>query len=185
MLIYVMEICKTEQRATSVNNIIYIDKTMSQNFNPNIMVYNLAEHEERVERIIRKSFTSSYMSNTKWEKLFKALDVAQMSLDIVLLKRVDRNIPYRTSMPKTRDLEGIWVSEGKNDCKYFYKEIEWMEFLYSNKPVITSFYRNERIYKEPVGCNQTIELAALIIESLGDYESEITQTGLRIYGYKN
>jgi hypothetical protein len=137
-------------------------------------VVDLKKHEETIDRLISHSYRSSYMSNTKWEKLFSALDVENLTLNQVLLKRVGKDEPYKTYMPKKEDLEGIWVSEGKNDCNYFYKEIEWIELLNTAKPsnIPIQYYK------------QSIEEAHKIIITLGQFETEITSTGLRIYGYK-
>ena len=147
---------------------------MSLNFNPDSKAFNLKEHEERIDRLISKKYSASLMSNAKWEKLFKALDTEHININHILLKRVDRIDPYVTYMPKTDDLEGIWVSEGKNDCNYFYKEIEWLELI--------SVYKPSNIPAQYV--HQTIELAIKIIEKVGQLDVKQTDTGLRIYGHK-
>jgi len=147
---------------------------MSNNFNPKSKVFDLREHEERIDKLVAKRFSISFMSNSKWEKLFKALDADDITLDHVKLKLVDRKTPVITYMPKTEDLENIWVSEGKNDCNYFYKEIEWIELLRVYKPSnVPSQY-----------VHQTIDLASEIITQTGQFETENTETGLKIYGYK-
>lgn len=114
------------------------------------------------------------MSNAKWKKLFMALDTENIFIAYVMLKKVGRKDPYITYMPKTEDLEPVWVSEGKNDFNYFYKEIEWIELINAYKPSnIPAQY-----------IHQTINLAAGIIHKVAQFEIEITDTGLRIYGYK-
>jgi hypothetical protein len=147
---------------------------MTQNFNPSSASFDLKEHEERVNRLIYQQYSASFMSNAKWEKLFGALDIESILINHILLKRVDRIEPYLTYMPKTEDLNGIWVSEGKNDCNYFYKEIEWIELI--------NVYKPNNIPAQYV--HQTIEFAANIIRQIGYFELEYTNTGLRIYGHK-
>lgn len=145
---------------------------MSNNFNPK--VFDLNNYEEKIDKLIERSYTTSFMSNSKWEKLFSALDTEEMILDHVLLKLVNIEHPIKTYMPKKEDLEGIWVAEGKNDYNYFYKEIEWIELLLIAKPSNIPY----KYY------NQTIELANSIINVVGQFETEHTPTGLRIYGHK-
>jgi hypothetical protein len=147
---------------------------MTQNFNPKSEVFNLKEHEERINKLISKQYSASFMSNAKWEKLFRGLDTENILITHIILKRVDRKDPIITYMPKTEDIEGIWVSEGKNDCNYFYKEIEWIELI--------NVYKPSNIPSQYV--HQTIELAASIISKIGQFEIESTDTGLRIYGHK-
>ena len=147
---------------------------MSNNFNPNKRAYDLREHEERIERLIVKNYSISFMSNTKWRKLFLALDIDGMILNHVLLKCVDKDKPRRWHMPKTDEIEKIWVTEGKHGCDYVYKEMEWLELLNTAKPSNVPY----RFYE------QTVELATSVIKSLGEFETEKTPLGLRIYGYK-
>ena len=136
--------------------------------------FDLQKHEEEIDKLIAREYQSSYMSNAKWRKLYSALDIDEIVLDQILLKRVDREEPYISYMPKNEDIENLWVSEGENDCNYFYKEIEWLELLKTANPsdIPSQYYP------------QSIELAELIIKDLGHFEVEKTETGLKIYGYK-
>lgn len=138
------------------------------------MIFDLNKHEIAIDKIVSNNFSSSFMSNTKWKKLFSALDVENILLKRVLLKRVNDHEAYETYMPKKEDLEGVWVSEGKNEYNYFYKEIEWIELICTVKPS-----------NMPIQYfDQSIDEAEIIIRNLGQFEIERTRNGLRIYGYK-
>lgn len=123
-------------------------------------VFDLNEYEVKIDKIISKSFSASYMSNAKWRKLFTAIDKESLSIDSFMIKRVNRDAPYRTYLPDKDDIEELWVSEGKNDCNYFYKEIEWIEFQSEVLPLTE------------------------IISSLGSFEIDNSDNKLKIYGHK-
>lgn len=147
---------------------------MSQNYNRQSKLFDLKEQEDRVAKLVSSKYSASFMSNTKWEKLFKALDTNDLLIKYILLKRVNRKEPYISYMPKVDDLEGIWVSEGKGECNYFYKEIEWIELIHVHKP---SNIPSQCIY-------QSTEVAFNVINNIGKFEIELNHSGLRIYGYK-
>lgn len=136
--------------------------------------FDLKEHERRIDKLIANRFSASFMSNSKWERFFSALDVDMINIRAMLLKRVGRIDPHVTYMPKKEDLEKIWVSEGYNDCSYFYKEIEWLELINVFKP---SNIPSQYVY-------QNIDDAESIINKIGKFEVERTPGGLRVYGYK-
>ncbi|WMS88739.1 DUF6678 family protein [Pleionea litopenaei] len=136
--------------------------------------FDLKEHERRIDKLIANRFSASFMSNSKWERFFTALDVDMINIRAMLLKRVGRIDPHVTYMPKKEDLEKIWVSEGYNDCSYFYKEIEWLELINVYKP---SNIPSQYVY-------QNIDDAESIINKIGKFEVERTPGGLRVYGYK-
>ena len=139
-----------------------------------MQAFDLKKYEEDIDKVIAEKFNACLMSNSKWQKLFYALDTENILIEQVLLKTVNREQPFQTYMPKTEDLETMWVSEGKNDCNYFYKEIEWIELLYRVKKG-----QNPYTYLE-----QTIASVELILNSIGKFEIAYTDSGLRIYGYK-
>ncbi len=138
------------------------------------MIFDLNEHELKINKIVSEKFNSSFMSNSKWKKLFSALDLDDLVLKKVRLKCVDARDSYETYMPKKEDLEEVWVAEGANHYKYFYKEIEWIELIYTVKPsnMPAQYY------------NQSIDEAENIIRTIGQFVIERTEDGLRIYGYK-
>ena len=139
-----------------------------------MQVFDLEKYEKNIDKVISEKFSSRLMSNSKWQKLFSALDTKSIFIEQILLKKVSLEQPVLTYMPKTEDIETIWVSEGKNDCNYFYKEIEWIELLYRIKKG-----QNPYTYLE-----QTIAAVEPILNSIGKFEIAHTESGLRIYGYK-
>ena len=139
--------------------------------------FDLYKHEQKLDKTISSNYQYSFMSNTKWKKLFSALDIPELIFDQIILKKVNTDMPYRTWVPQKDDLEDKWVSEGENEYSYFYKEIEWIEI-----PKIVKPYGYENIpFKHYI---QDIELIKNILEEIGKFEIEITDIGFKIFGYK-
>lgn len=137
-------------------------------------MFDLAKYEEKIDKLIRDDYTCSYMSNSKWIKLFKALDTDEITLNHVSLKKISNLDSFFTYMPKSEDLDLKWVTEGYNECKYFYKEIEWVEFVACYKP---SDIPAEYEY-------QSIDLVRNVISSIGLFQVEESLNGLKVFGYK-
>ena len=141
------------------------------------MVFDLREHEAQIDKTIAKNFRRPLMSNSKWRKVFSALDSSDLIMKQGILKLVSSGREHRTWTPKNTDLEDQWVSEGKGHYHYFYMEIEWIEFPRIGKP-----YGKENI--PHAHYRQTIEEAREIIESIGILKIDETPLGCRLYGYE-
>lgn len=100
------------------------------------------------------------MSNTKWRKLFSEIAKSGIVEPSMNLKRVSIDKPRSTYLPEQRDIEELWISEGKNDCNYFYKEIEWVELLGS-----------------------CAEIKG-VLDKVGQFNCAETESGVLVYGYK-
>lgn len=122
--------------------------------------FDLKAYEVKIDKIINQSFSTSLMSNPKWRKLFSAISTHGVAEGQINLKRVNREKPYMTYLPELEDIEELWVSEGKNDCNYFYKEIEWVELLGNPKKINN------------------------VLDSIGQFFCSNTKSGVVIYGYK-
>ncbi|WCL51043.1 DUF6678 family protein [Leptospira sp. GIMC2001] len=139
--------------------------------------FDISEHEDRIDKLISKIFNHSFMSNSKWKKLFTALDNEDIVLNQINLKLVDRDIPFLSYMPKSEDLEEFWISEGTNSYNYFYKEIEWLELTWVGK---IEGYKSIPFKHY----HQDIEKAIELVKTIGSFRYELLSTGLRIYGYE-
>jgi hypothetical protein len=137
-------------------------------------MFDIAKYEQKIDKLISNNFNCSYMSNSKWIKLFKALDHEHINFNHISLKKINNLESIYTYMPKSEDLETKWVSEGYNEFNYFYKEIEWIEFLTCYKP---SNIPAQYVY-------QSIDEVCKIISSLGQFEMVETKDGFKILGYK-
>lgn len=137
-------------------------------------MFDIAKYEQKVDKLIANQFNCFYMSNSKWLKIFRALDCSGITLERISLKKVTSSTPYITYMPKSEDLEPNWVSEGSNELNYFYKEIEWVEFLACYKP---SNIPTQYVY-------QSIDKVSEIITNIGQFEFINTNNGLKLFGYK-
>ncbi|PKM19838.1 MAG: hypothetical protein CVV11_09565 [Gammaproteobacteria bacterium HGW-Gammaproteobacteria-15] len=123
-------------------------------------VFDLKAYEEKIDRIIAQSFSASLMSNAKWRKLFSEISKSGFAKPSMKLKRVSREDAYNTYRPELEDIEELWVAEGKNDCNYFYKEIEWVE-LFGSSSEINS-----------------------VLAKIGQFKCFDTELGVLVYGHE-
>lgn len=123
-------------------------------------VFDLKAYEDRIDKIIAKSFSASFMSNAKWRKLFSEISKSGVAKPNMRLKHVRRADAYNTYRPELEDVEELWVVEGKNDCNYFYKEIEWIE-LFGSSSEINS-----------------------VLAKIGQFRCFDTELGVLVYGYE-
>ena len=82
----------------------------------------------------------------------------------MLIKKVLEIEAKGTFVPDHGDIEERWISEGKNDCKYFYKEIEWLEAYFDNDESKSTF----------------IDSAC----AMGEFDLLSNHRKIRVYGYK-
>ena len=126
-----------------------------------------AERHESPMQLARLS-KASFMSNTKWEKLFIAVKNSEISLSDGTRKDISCDVIRRFNLKK----DGLYIFNGKH-YRYStydigdggpvdYRDIEWV-FVPSNN-----------------------DLNALknLIDGLGLYEYDINEDGMKIYGYK-
>ncbi|WP_345886907.1 DUF6678 family protein [Shewanella algae] len=114
---------------------------------------------DRLDTLISRNFSASYMSNAKWVKLLKAAcslypGVSEFKYKLVYSDEVKSSIIEQYE----EQIDDHWFIEPS-----IYKEIEWIEFPFDLNP-------------------RLIELEK-IIDQLGKFEIHHTSTGLRIMGY--
>ncbi|MGE0652758.1 MAG: DUF6678 family protein [Alphaproteobacteria bacterium] len=135
--------------------------------------------EERLERsIIRRDFDASFMSDTKWRKLFAALDRPDLELTQCIVKFVDVEREHRIAAPRSIALH---PPRPYVDTPEFgpvtLRSIEWLEF-----PALAEWPQRDHVPARIVP--QDIERARTIIEALGRYPVEETKRGIRIVGHQ-
>ena len=145
------------------------------------MGYN-SEHFQKFEKRLEKARFSkdSYMSNSKWEKLFKAVANSEISLCDGSIK----NLTDEYIRPFNLKSDGLYCvrysTADKCGGPVYYKEIEWI--------FIPAFHEIERRNREEklVPQIQTNDIYALkeLIDALGKFEYDFNENGLKIYGYK-
>lgn len=124
----------------------------------------------KVDSIVKHRFSASFMSDSKWVKLLKALSEIGDSIRSCKVKliwddslrdlRIDSTLSYEFDFYE-HSMEAMVSGQPKGF--YDYKELEWIEF--SNQ-------------------EQDIEKISSYIKSIGQFELEKTADGLRLYAYK-
>lgn len=127
-------------------------------------------------------FSASFMSNTKWRKLFTVIHDKSLPLAICYWKLVKKEKPIYGWLPDVESLGEDQVSYiGDFTGQYLdpvpYYEIEWIEIpdrqgdqAYENAPIKYTYQDLGAILKK--------------IEAIGQFELAVTETAIRIYGYK-
>ena len=121
--------------------------------------FDMAAHETRLDRLIAGSFSASYMSNSKWRRLFLALEQSDVPIPKLRWKFVGREEPVTGATPDESCLGTQYITRTSFSA-FPYKEIEWVEI-----PEL-----------------KELPPAALAV---GLFETETCSGGVRVYGYKS
>ena len=115
---------------------------------------------DRLDSIIQRKFTASNMSNAKWVKLFKRASSFYPDIRTIDFKLVYSDEIKRTEIEEHQEhVDKYWFLEPP-----IYKEIEWIEFPFSENQEISNFEES--------------------INLLGKYPVLHSSTGLRIVAYE-
>lgn len=125
-----------------------------------------------------KQFSSSFMSNSKWRKIFSVINDGSIPLSACTWKLVTDNEPKKGFLPDIGQLGDDYVGDcGALNGPFSFKEIEWL--------FIPSMVGHRPYDKAPVKYEyQDIEKIKKLIDSIGQFEYESTDEGVKIYGYK-
>ncbi|MDE1207044.1 DUF6678 family protein [Tenacibaculum larymnensis] len=128
--------------------------------------------EKNIDDIIQKSNFSSFMNNSKWEKLFDNL-VKEFDSVFIKYKLIGREKVLETEFDFV-DFYPFFIEP------ILYKEIEWVEF-----PEKMQMINNKRISKQTISeHSQDITKIKNLINKIGDFDIEKYNGILRLYGYK-
>jgi len=132
--------------------------------------------EEHLKKLISRKFETSFMSNAKWRKLFIALEPTQLKQ--AYWKFVDLDDEIRDAFLDEEDLMEKFVGDcGVCGGPFAYRRIEWVE--------IPAIGKNPQYEKVPyMNFKQDVKAVELILASIGEFEIENTERGIRIYGHK-
>jgi len=135
-----------------------------------------ARMEEHLKKLISRKFETSFMSNAKWRKLFIALEPTQLKQ--AYWKFVDLDDEIRDAFLDEEDLMEKFVGDcGVCGGPFAYRRIEWVE--------IPAIGKNPQYEKVPyMNFKQDVKAVELILASIGEFEIENTERGIRIYGHK-
>ena len=135
-----------------------------------------ARIEEYLKKLIRRKFEVSFMSNAKWRKLFVALEPLQLKQ--AYWKFVDLDNEFRDAFLDEEDLMEKFVGDcGVGGGPFAYRRIEWID--------VPAIGKNPQYEKIPhMNSSQDVEKIEELLVSIGQFEIERTQRGIRIYGHK-
>ncbi len=145
--------------------------------NTNNKVFDFVEHEIKIDKIIEKSFNFSYMSNAKWRKCFSLLSEISPDLQVIWKFVASKNDGVRHALPLIESLEESYLSSRFWFGPAYYKEIEWIEFPEVGKP-----YGKEKI--PGAFYQQDVAGVLVALNEIGQWYTEETDLGFRLYGYK-
>ncbi len=135
------------------------------------------EELHRVGRAVRRRAKASLMSDTKWRKLLCALASPDLKLTQCVVKFIDaadeRVIHFPVGLYPPRP----WIDAFGSVGPFPLRSIEWMLV-----PRIVEYERgNGHVPKGEY--EQNVEAAALAIDALGRYPTQLSERGLLITGH--
>ena len=138
---------------------------------------NYRIHLKKIENKILE--LTSFMNNTKWFKLFTEIKNKEIKIESSKIKFISDDREYNF-----RIIGDGFDSNGFGDVSelgpFLFKEIEWI--LIPKKHEIERWNREEKLTSEFF--IQPIDKIKSAMEMLGDFEYDITEGELKIYGYK-
>ena len=143
----------------------------------NQLAINVARYWKELDAEI--STKTSYMSNTKWYKLFSAL--ADNNIDVAEVKfLLDENVRplylfHEFDECKWEDFNETGFTDGRNQPFYF-REIEWIRLAEDSRQ-----YRDK--YGNLIPLKTLAELES-IINSVAQFDYEKDESSIKIFGYK-
>lgn len=134
---------------------------------------------ERIARVARARFSHALMSDTKWRKIFAAVNEAGLSPQWIAAKFIESEHIglLRWSGIGTMGAPHAWIDTFERGPIEL-RSIEWI--------LVPSVYSEERGSPgvPPREVRQDFEAIRLLLESLGQFPLEVSAEGLRIIGYK-
>lgn len=139
-------------------------------------VVDMVEWEAKIDRAIEKRrFTASFMSDSKWRRAFAALTQPELAIRQALWKFVDQDAPFRFAIPDATDIKNGLVGGPAGGSPF--KRIEWVEI--TNLEIPHGWEKVPQKHR-----SQNVEAALGLLTETGQFETERTQSGARIYGYR-
>lgn len=143
-----------------------------------------------IDKISRKisnkidGFSSKYMSDAKWTKVFTILSQQSQLVNKCLIKDILDDVLREVEIPTSENFSETFHLSGIKDIMQggssLFKEIEWIEF--PKNWTIDRQMRNEKL--SPHKHEQDIFKIKQALEKAGELETEINDEKLIIYGYK-
>ncbi|WP_377840856.1 DUF6678 family protein [Bosea sp. UC22_33] len=130
---------------------------------------------DRLSSLARREFSHAHMSDTKWRKLFSAMDDAGVGLDQMIVKFIDVPEPKVMDFPSASSLHPPipWVDSQFGPIEL--RAIEWLDI-----PAVSRSPRPNNVPAREVA--QDIAAAEAILRHL-NCNFVALPTGLRVVGY--
>ena len=133
----------------------------------------------RERRMVRRDFRASLMSNTKWRKLFLAVERLNLALPVCKIKWIDVEVPQTLRTPRSRDLYPPRPFVIAHEFgPYALCSIEWLEF-----PRVATQEGHGRNHDAGTTYIQDVDRAEQALRLVARFPAENTPEGLRIIGH--
>jgi hypothetical protein len=125
-----------------------------------------------IDRIIKEKFTSSFMNDSKWDKLIETL-TDKLDEIFINYKLIHDDKIHFTSLD-TPDFKPFFIEPT------FYKEVEWIEFpktfnIKQNKRTTRTYIKEQK---------QDIDSIEKIINQIGKFMIEKEDNSIKLYAYR-
>jgi hypothetical protein len=142
------------------------------------MTVHAREDLDRSARFARREFSHALMSDTKWRKLFAAVDEAGVRPERILVKFMRAPQPAEMIWPglETQHAPWPWIDSGLGPIEL--RTIEWI--------LIPTTFQVPRWVSNvpPAEVHQDLDRIEEVLTQLGQFPVERTAEGLRITGYR-
>ena len=132
-----------------------------------------AHSEDEEYRKVLSRYTTSYMSDSKWLRLFRAVNSAGISLPKVKWSYIGYDHSEWISFPEEHDLSAHRFADGR----FQPFEYRWIESIFiprRYRPVADVGYEEE----------QDTDGVVEALSAAGQFEISQSEDGITIYGYK-
>jgi len=145
---------------------------------------NLDKYNKQLKNKIEK-FSGSFMNNSKWTKLFKALTQHHVEIKKCFIKNIFDDVLREIKIPSSENYDEYFSETGVKDSictggPLTFKEIE--QLIFPNRWEIKREMRSQIL--EPKKINQSIAAIKNIADLIGKFETEHDDEKLILYGYK-
>jgi len=120
----------------------------------------------------------SCMSNAKWRKFFSVVNRDTLELNMCTWKLIDEKQPLSGHLPDYRQLGDDYVGDcGALNGPFEYHVIEWL--------LLPAKHGYRPYDKAPMEyMSQDLDEVKKKIDAVGQFEYELSEEGLKIFGYK-
>jgi hypothetical protein len=117
-------------------------------------------------------YSVSYMSDTKWRKLFLAVHRAGVGIERAIWRFIDSDRPFEMGLPREDELDATMIRDGR----FQPTEYKWIESIF-----VPSEYRP----RADVGYTKRQDVDGLVkvLQSVADFMLEKRLDGVAILGY--